>query len=427
VRQLYTLVLTLLTPIVLLRLAWRGCKARDYWRRWPQRFGFFPALPSEHCLWIHAVSFGEVQAAAPLIRHLLNRAPEQALLITTTTPTGSAHVQRLFSSELGKTVHHVYLPYDLPGSVQRFLRRTRPRLAIMVETEIWPNLFHHCRDRQIPLIVANARLSQRSAAGYARFAALTRQTLQNITTIAAQDHASAQRFIELGATAGAVQITGSIKFDIELAPNIKRAGAALRRQWGTRPVWVAASTHPGEEEQVLAAHRHVQMVLPDALLILVPRHPERFRDAETLCHEQRFDSVLRSSMQSCSASTAVFIGDSMGELMLFYAASDVAFVGGSLVPIGGHNPIEPAALGLPIITGPHLFNFAEISQTLATAGAARQIENAQQLGESIAQLLQERETRHAMGEQGLKIVAENRGALDRLMALIIHHDKRDKK
>lgn len=413
-RLLYTLILYLLTPWVLLRLAWRGLRAPAYWLRWPERFGFFVNAPVTETLWIHAVSVGETQAALPLIKALQQGYPQMTVMVTTTTPTGSERVR----AALGDTVFHVYAPYDLPGAVQRFLRHTRPRVAIIMETELWPNLIHGCQQRGIPVILANARLSQRSAAGYQRFAGLTQQTLRDITVIAAQAQADAQRFVSIGADPARVRVTGNIKFDITPAANLQEQAMALRHAWGAqRPVWVAASTHDGEDEQVLTAFASVRQAIPNALLILVPRHPERFAKVAALCRKQGYSVVLRSEQKPGDHAMDVFLGDSMGELMLFYAACDVAFVGGSLVVHGGHNLLEPATLGIPVITGPHTFNFTGISRMLLEAGAAQQVSNAAQLAGAVIAYLQDDNLRRAAGKKGRDLVEQNRGALATLIGI----------
>ncbi|MEQ6340262.1 MAG: lipid IV(A) 3-deoxy-D-manno-octulosonic acid transferase [Gammaproteobacteria bacterium] len=420
-RFIYSLILYLLTPLVLLRLAWRGTRAPEYWKRWPERFGFFSAPRLNETIWIHAVSVGEFQAALPLIKALQARYPSVRMVVTTTTPTGSARVR----AALGDTVFHVYAPYDLPGAVRRFLRRIRPRVAIIMETELWPNLFHGCHARGIPLILANARLSERSAAGYRRIAGLTHQTLGNITAVAAQTQDDARRLISLGADDARVHVTGNIKFDISIPASLHEQAVALRQEWGAeRPVWIAASTHEGEDEQVLEAFAAVRQAVPDALLVLVPRHPERFPRVAALCRKRGYEVALRSEQSlrlvpfRVNATTAVFVGDSMGELMLFYAASDVAFLGGSLVATGGHNMLEPAALGIPVITGPHTFNFTEISRMLLNAGAARQVNDATQLAEVVTAYLKGNDLRRAAGEKGRHLVEQNRGALMKLVDIV---------
>ncbi len=422
-RRLYTTALYLLLPIVLGRLAWRGLRNRGYWYRWGERFGFFPAPKLRDPIWVHAVSVGETLAAAPLIRELLVRYPERSLVITTTTPTGSERVRALFGEQFvgqpGGRVFHVYFPYDLPGAVRRFLDKTRPGLALVMETELWPNLFYCCARREIPVVIANARLSPRSARGYAKLGGLVRDTLDDISLIAAQGEGDAERFRGLGAPADKVTVMGNLKFDLHLPGDLEDRAEVLRRQLGTnRAVWVAASTHEGEDEQVLDAFARLRERRPDTLLLLVPRHPERFARVASLARRRGYDVVLRSEGRPCDAGTAVFIGDTLGELMLFYAAADVAFVGGSLVPTGGHNMLEPAALGVPVVFGPHLFNFADISRALLEMGGARQVEDSGELAEVVAELLDDPARRAEMGEAGRRLVAANRGALERLLGLL---------
>ncbi|HKK14856.1 MAG TPA: lipid IV(A) 3-deoxy-D-manno-octulosonic acid transferase [Gammaproteobacteria bacterium] len=414
-RLLYTAILYLLTPLVLLRLVIRGLRAPAYWRGWGQRFGFIEPLRGGRPVWVHAVSVGEVQAALPLVRGLRERHPHCPLLVTTTTPTGAARIGELFND----SVEHVYLPYDLPGAVSRFLDRVQPRLALIIETEIWPNLFAACRHRDIPLMMVNARLSPRSAAGYRRVARLMRDTLGNVSVIAAHARADATRLTELGAPADRVRVTGNIKFDVQLPRSLLERADALRRQCGAdRPVWIAASTHEGEDEIVLAAFQRVRERVPDALLMLVPRHPERFARVVERCRKTGYRVVQRSTNEPCGPETDVFVGDTMGELSLFYAAADVAFVGGSLIPSGGHNPLEPAAVGVPVVIGPHVFNFQEISGLLLDAGAARQVADADQLAAAVVDWLRDGVRRNTAGEAGQAVVESNRGALDAVLKLV---------
>jgi len=423
VRRLYSAILYFLLPVVLARLAWRGLRNRGYWHRWGERLGFFSAPELHEPIWIHAVSVGETLAAAPLIRELLTRYPERSLVITTTTPTGSERVQALFSEQfIGQPdgrVFHVYFPYDLPGAVRRFLDKTRPSLALVMETELWPNLFRQCARREIPVLIANARLSARSAKGYGKLGALVRDTLGDINLIAAQGEGDAARFRELGAPSNRVAVMGNLKFDQRIPGDLEDRAEALRRELGaSRPVWVAASTHEGEDEQVLDAFARLREVQPEALLLLVPRHPERFARVAALARKRGHAVVLRSEGRSCDADASVFVGDTLGELLLFYAVSDAAFVGGSLVPVGGHNMLEPAALGVPMVFGPHLFNFSDISRGLLEAGAARRIESSEQLAAVVGELLGDAALRAEMGEAGRKLVADNRGALERLLGLL---------
>ncbi len=420
-RRLYTLLLYLLIPVVLLRLAWRGFQLPGYWRRIPERFGFVaqPSIPAHaYTVWLHAVSVGEAQAAVPLVRKLIARDARARIVLTTMTPTGAAHVR----DKLGDAVTHYYVPYDLPGAVRRFLQRARPRLVIIMETELWPNIYHYCAARGIPLILANARLSERSARRYAHVRSLVSETLHQVTAIAAQSAPDAERMIVLGAPRERVCVTGSIKFDIKLQASLREQAAVLRRGLGTeRALWIAASTHEGEEELILDAFDTVKQALPHSLLVLVPRHPERFAKVAALCRKRDLRTVLRSEGRACDERTDVFIGDSMGELPLFYAASDVAFVGGSLTPVGGHNLIEPAALGLPLITGPHMFNFTEVSRLLREAGAVTEIANVAELATAVLRYLQDANLRHAVGERGRRLVEQNRGALQKLIELLDHY------
>lgn len=415
-RKFYSIILYLLTPFVLLRLLWRGLRAPAYWKRWGERFGFIPRLYGGDPIWVHAVSVGEVQAAVPLLRGLLKRYPDVPLLVTTTTPTGSDQVRNLFETR----VQHVYMPYDLPDAVQRFLDRAHPRLALIMETEIWPNLYQACAGRDIPVLLVNARLSARSAAGYLRVRHLTAATLRCLHAIAAQDRADAERLIALGAPEGRVKVTGSIKFDMQIPASLTESAAVLRRDWGLqRPVWIAASSHDGEDELVLDAHRSIRARYPSALLVLVPRHPERFTRVTTLCRDQGWNTVLRSEQAPTPADAAIFVGDSMGELLLFFAATDVAFIGGSLIPHGGHNPLEASAQGVPVLFGPYMFNFEQIAQLLLEAGAAREVGDSGQLADSVMHWLADPAARNTAGEHGAAVVEANKGAREAVLAMVV--------
>lgn len=413
--RLYTPLLYLLMPLVVLRLLWRSLRARDYRHRIQERFGRLPPLARTGGLWVHAVSVGEVQASAPLVQALLHAHPELPILVTTTTPTGSRRLKEL----LGEDVLHVYAPYDVPLVVRRFLDTVRPRLAVFVETEIWPNCLRACRERGIPSVLANARLSDRSARGYLRFGEFTSQTFGQLNLVAAQTEADAQRFLELGVQPTNLTVTGSIKFDVKLPPSQQEQAAVIKRNWGVdRPVWIAASTHEGEDEQILSAHRRVLEALPEALLVLVPRHPERFSKVAAMIERQGFTLVKRSERRSCQPDTQVFLGDSMGELPMFFTAADLAFVGGSLVPTGGHNPLEPAAAGVPVITGPHVFNFARIVELLVEEDAAVQVDTPDRLAETVVRWMRDASLRTCIGENGRRVVEQNRGALQRLTGLV---------
>ncbi len=413
-RHLYSALLYLATPLILARLAWSGRRNRGYWRRWPERFGYAADAPTPGGIWVHAVSVGEVIAALPLIERLRSAHPDLAVTITTMTPTGSERVR----AALGGSVHHRYLPYDLPGAVGRFLDDVRPRLGLLMETELWPNLVAGCVVRDVPLVLANARLSAGSAAGYRRIGGLVRPLLGGLAAIAAQGEADAQRFVALGADPARVTVTGSIKFDLAIDDATRAAGGALRETLGAaRPCWIAASTHDGEDAQLLAAHARVRERFPGTVLLLVPRHPERFARVAALCEARGF-AVARRSRDAPGGGADVYLGDTMGELLLLYAAADVAFVGGSLVPTGGHNPLEPAALGLPVVTGPHLHNFARIADLLEQAGALRRVHDAEALAGRVVELLESPELAQAAGTAGREVVARNRGALERLLGLV---------
>jgi 3-deoxy-D-manno-octulosonic-acid transferase len=417
-RATYTALLRLLLPAAVARLYWRGLRAPAYRQRVAERLMRDAAGPPAADVWLHAVSVGEVQAAQPVIRHLLQRDPPLELLVTTTTPTGAERLAALFQDR----VAHRYTPFDLPGTVGRFLDRVRPRVAVVMETEIWPNTLAEAERRGIPVVLANARLSERSARGYARAQPLTRETLSRFATIAAQGESDAARFIALGAPESRVRVTGSIKFDQGLPASLREQAEALRRAWGAdRPAWVAASTHEGEDEPILAAHRAVRAVVPDALLVLVPRHPERFDRVAELAARGGFGVVRRSSGRPCGPGTAVYLGDTMGELQVLIAAADAAFIGGSLVPVGGHNLLEAAAAGVPTASGPHVFNFAAIVDLLVSQDAAVVVQDGPELGRLMANWLTDAASRARIGENGRRVVDENRGALARLLVVIEGH------
>ncbi|MDR0211826.1 MAG: lipid IV(A) 3-deoxy-D-manno-octulosonic acid transferase [Pseudomonas putida] len=413
-RTLYTLLFHLGLPLVALRLYLRARKAPAYGQRIAERFACKLAPMRQGGIWVHAVSVGESIAAAPMIRALLKAYPDLPITLTCMTPTGSERIRAMFADE--PRIQHCYLPYDLPWAAGRFLDHVRPRLGIIMETELWPNHIHQCTKRGIPVALANARLSERSARGYARFAGLTGPMLAEMSLIAVQTEAEAERFRRLGARPECVQVTGSIKFDLKIDEQLQPRARALREQWGAeqRPVWIAASTHDGEDALILEAHRQLLQAHGDALLILVPRHPERFDAVHALCREQ-FETVRRSSGAPVSGQTAVLLGDTMGELLFLYALADIAFVGGSLVATGGHNPLEPAALALPVIMGPHVFNFLEISALLREAGALQQVDDAEGLAGAVRRLIELPQDARRMGLAGRAVMQANQGALERLL------------
>jgi 3-deoxy-D-manno-octulosonic-acid transferase len=412
---IYTALLYVAAPVVFALTAWRGIRDPAYRDRLWERFGLTSLRGDGAAIWVHAVSVGEVQAAAPLIRALRQRHPQRTLIVTTTTPTGAQRVRALFTD----TVRHAYLPYDLPGAVNRFLDRVRPQQVIVMETEVWPNLYRACARRGIPIALVSARLSEKSVRRYRRFAGVFGSALRELA-IGAQTQTDAQRFVAIGANPSRVHVTGNIKFDIEVPEQVQADGAALRSaSFAGRKVWVAGSTHAGEEDEVLEAHRRLLKVHPDALLILVPRHPNRFDEVRAWLDDSSMRFVSRSRQERVNAGIEVLFADTLGELLMLYAAADVAFVGGSLVPlIGGHNLLEPAALAKPILTGPHHANGQDIAQLFLAGGAAQEVRCADDLAAAVARLFAHPEHRKEMGEKAQAVVAANRGALARAMALI---------
>ena len=403
----------LVTPVIIYRLAFRGLGNPEYFWRWRERFGWFKAPNfAKRSIWIHAVSVGEFNASIPLIHALMDKFPEHPFVVTSITPTGSERIRKV----LGDRVFHVYLPYDLPASVQRFLDRVKPILAVVMETEIWPNLYLSCSNLGIPILIANARLSERSLKGYGPAIALAGHCVRQAAWIAAQSQIDAERFLRLGADPKRLELVGNIKFDMEVDPELPAIGLSHRRAWGElRPVWVAASTHEAEETKVLQAHAVLLRRFPDALLLLAPRHPERFKQALSLCKGMGFSTATRSEQKVPQAATQCFIVDTMGELMQFYAACDLAFVGGSLANIGGHNMLEPASLGIPVLMGPHTQNFEEISRRMIDHKAAVRVQSGADLGAELSRLMTDSALRKQMGEAGKNVFASERGALARLV------------
>lgn len=398
-------------PLIWLKLFLRGKKAPDYRKRWAERYGFCRNKVKPNGILIHTVSMGETIAAVPLIQTLLTQFPHLPITVTTMTPTGSNYVTK----HLKNSVSHVYLPYDLPCAIRRFLNTMKPKIVIIMETELWPNLITALHKKQIPLIIANARLSARSAKGYARFAKSTQKMLSQITHIAAQDHASAERFLKLGLREDQLSVTGSIKYDISLSDAIKTQSEHLRQSWAqNRLVWIAASTHEGEETILLNAHRHLLETFPDLLLILVPRHPERFKTVENQLINAHFSYVKRSENTAPENATQVVLGDSMGELLTLFGVADIAFIGGSLVPRGGHNPLEAALHHLPILMGKHVFNFHIICDELAKKQGLIFVDDAT-LTQTIQSLLEHPSKRQIYGENAFNVLKSNQGALNRLL------------
>lgn len=413
---LYSLVLRLAFPVTLYHLIWRGMRQREYLQRWPERYAWLDGKLDLHdSIWVHAVSVGEVLAARPLVDGLLAAHPGRSVLVTTITPTGSERVRALW----GDRVHHVYLPYDLRSMVRRFLDRARPAIAVIVETEIWLNLYVECHRRGIPLVMVNARLSERSLRGYLPVQALARLAMTAVTKVAAQSNADAARLARIGADPARIVVTGNLKYDLTLPVGIEEHAARWREAWGGgRPVWVAASTHPPEEDAVLEIHSRLLERHPDALLLWAPRHPERFAPVAESAAALGMRTATRRADTLPSPDTQVFVVDTLGELLAFFAAADVAFVGGSLCEVGGHNVLEPAALGVPSVVGPRTFNFAEVTRRLRDAGALRQAPDAASVGDEVLALLEDDAARERMGDAGRRQVSELSGALGRTLALL---------
>jgi 3-deoxy-D-manno-octulosonic-acid transferase len=415
-RAVYVLLTYLLAPIVIALEGWKALWNPEYRGRLHQRLGFVADQDRPGCLWVHAVSVGEVQAAAGLIRELRRRVPGLDVVLTTVTPTGAQRVKALFGNE----VRHCYLPYDLPGPVRRFLDRVRPCVAIIVETEIWPTLYHELGRRRIPLVMASARVSTRSVDRYRRMASLFRETLSHGILIGAQSAADAERFRAIGAAPNRVRVTGNVKFDLELPQSEVDAGRDFRRRAApARPVWIAGSTHEGEEDAVLAAQAIVRARHPSALLILVPRHPQRFDAVRSLLRKRGHAYAQRSSGELPVDAQDVFLVDTLGELQMFYAAADVAFVAGSLVPIGGHNLLEPAALGMPILSGPHTHNAQDIAELLAQAGVLRIVRSREELGQRVADYFDDPERARQDGARGQEVINQSRGAVAQLVEMVL--------
>jgi len=410
-RFLYTLLLYLLLPYLLLRLVWRARRQPGYLRHVSERFGHYAQKPDGPCIWVHAVSVGETRAAEPLVRGLRARYPRHRILLTHMTPTGRETGEALF----GASVTRCYVPYDYPGATARFLDRFRPQAGVLMETEIWPNLIRAGRARSIPLFLANARLSEKSYRGYRRFAAFVRESLAAFAAVAAQSEADAQRLSALGA--GNVRVTGSVKFDVAPPPAQLELGRALRRDFGeARPVLLAASTREGEEALLLEALP--RLTVPGLLTVIVPRHPQRFDEVARLLETRGIRFERRSRSAPVAAATLVVLGDSMGEMFAYYAACDVAFVGGSLLPLGGQNLIEACAVGKPVLIGPSTYNFAEATELAVQAGAAIQVPDAAALGREAERLLRDSAAARRMGQAALAFANAHRGATDRVLELI---------
>ncbi len=417
-RGLYSVALYVLLPVTAYHLIWRGFRQRAYFRRWNERYAAYRGLQDDDAprdtLWVHAVSVGEVNAAAPLVNALRKLHPHLPLLVTTITPTGSARVRALW----GESVQHVYLPYDIPGAVRRFFEHFRPRAGLILETELWPNLLFGARDHGVPTYILNARLSARSLRGYRVLAPIVGRALRTVRRVGAQSQDDAQRFVALGARPEQVVDLGNLKFDTPVPEGLADLLAQFRAHAGDRLAWIAASTHEGEEADVMALHRRLREKHPGLLLLWAPRHPERFRAAVDHAHAAGWNVATRRLTRWPGAEDDVFVVDTLGELMAFYACAQVAFVGGSLQPIGGHNLLEPAAVGTAIVTGPHLHNFADIARRLEQAHAVRIAQDVDGVFADVDALLGDDAARKRMVDAGLQLVQEGRGALARSLAMV---------
>jgi 3-deoxy-D-manno-octulosonic-acid transferase len=417
VRFLYSLLFTLLMPFIVIRLIMRARKAPAYGQRWWQRFGFFKAPAKSGGIWFHTVSMGEFIAAAPLIEQMMQANPDTPITITTTTPTGSEQVQKRFADAIGKQVFHVYLPYDLPWFLSGFLRKVKPELLVILETELWPNLIHCAKRKRCKVMVVNARLSEKSARGYGKVEGLAKGMLEQLDCLAVQNETDGQRFIQLGMPEANMQVTGSIKFDLSIDVSLKAKGVDWRQKWGAeRKVILVASTHQGEDDIALTAFKRIHEQMGDVLMIIVPRHPERFNDVAKLIQGQGWNLGRRSD-DSITVQNQVVLVDTMGELMQFLAASDVCIMGGSFVENGAHNPLEPAALQVPVLIGPSQFNFALICELLEEAGGLKTVE-ADELASATLEWLQNDELRAKKGLAAASVVDANRGAKQKVFELI---------
>ncbi len=404
-----------LLPFIFLRLLWRGIKAPAYRKRWNERLGFYPGSPFSNVVWFHAVSVGEAESVFQLVKCYQNAHPDDIVLITTTTPTGSARVKAV----MGAAVEHVYLPYDIPSAVARFMGHFRPKIAVIMETEIWPNLFYNCGKNKIPLLIVNARLSDRSARGYQKLHGFFSSILANVNIISTQSELDKKRFIQIGAKIDQVITTGNIKFDLDIPDDLIVQGKIIKNEiFSNRQVWIIASTHKNEEQPFLDIYKRIKSKYPDLLLVIVPRHPERFNEVANLCQANQLEIARRSQDSTCTKDTDVYIADTMGELKKLYAAADIAFVGGSLVPVGGHNVLEPAAIGIPVMFGPYMSNFKEIEKGLLSLNAAVQCANPEELENKLVKLLDDQLFRQQLIDQAKHFVLANSGATRKNMDLI---------
>ena len=420
-RYLYTLIFYVSLPVIILRLFWRSIQAPQYRQRCLERFGFVATMnKASPCLWVHTVSVGETIAAKPLMNALLIAYPKHSLFITTMTPTGSAQVLSLFNEEIQQgRVCHSYIPYDLPDCLHRFLSRVRPSVAIFMETEVWPNTLYACRKNNIATLLINARLSEKSLRGYQKVLPLSQHAFASISHVVAQTQADADRIQQLGVSN--LSISGNLKSDITMTDSVREQASTLKKAWsleGKKKIIIAASTHRGEDELILSAFQSLQKKYVDTVLLLVPRHPERFLAVKQLCIDSGLQTITRSSADALSEHTQVVVGDTMGEMMVFYGASDIAIVCGSFIEHGGHNMLEPAAWGLPLISGTSVYNFSKIANDMQAQQALLLVENEHQLCESIEGFLRDATLAEERGRQAKYYLENSAGALQKTLQAI---------
>jgi 3-deoxy-D-manno-octulosonic-acid transferase len=414
-RAFYSCLFYLLIPFILVRLIWRSISAPSYRYRWSERFALYKKIFPQNVIWFHAVSVGEAEALFPLAKKIQREYPDVTLLITTTTPTGSARVKAIMQD----SVEHVYLPYDIPCAVNRFMCCFKPRMAVIMETEIWPNLFACCGKNQIPLYIINARLSEKSARGYQKIPTLISPALACVKLIAAQTQDDASRFVAIGAKTENVRALGNIKFDVEVPNELIKQGVQLKADlFAGRFVWLIASTHKGEEAIFVKIYKEIKLQIPELLLVMVPRHPERFGEVKKLCEQNQLAVIMRTSGGICHQYDDVYLVDTMGELKMVYAAADIAFVGGSMEPVGGHNILEAAAVGTPVLFGPYMANFKEIAEGVLRKDAAMQCQDESEIIKAVNALYVDLAYRQSLAEKGKEFVRQNQGAVTRIFDLL---------
>ncbi len=417
--RIYTFLIYLLQPIILLEMLRRSIKNPAYRRRLRERYASYLDYqkPSANGIIIHAASVGEVIAITPLVKVLQKNYPHLPITFTTVTPTGSERVKVAF----GSSVSHFYLPYDMPYTIKKFLNFIQPKAIIVVETELWPNLIKYSHKKNIPFIVANARLSPRSSTRYGYIHKLLYPMLNSIKLIMAQDKTSADRYLSLGVKQEKIINTGNLKFDLNVNEQLYREIKLLKEQLNIndRPIWIAGSTHEGEDELILQAHQKLLKDYPNLILILVPRHPERFDSVADTIKKTHLNFIRRTEEKKFTNNISVLLGDTMGEMMHLYGLSNIAFIGGSLVPHGGHNPLEPIAFKIPVISGLHTHNFIEIFEKLENVNGVIEIEtNINLLVQAVRSLLENTEYYHQIGNKGFQVLKENQGALERHLTLL---------